>query len=966
MGHDVGIGGSAYRFATGAGPFAVRSNRRISRLVAAALCTLAAVLAVGAAQAHADFVWSPPTVVSQPPFAQPTAFTAISCASTSLCVGVDQQGNALRSTNPAAAHPTWTPALITPPMTCSGNILLDCPVSVLAVSCPSTSLCVALDYDGNALVSTNPTAAKPTWTETFVGPTNRFVGISCPSASLCVAVEANGRVETSTNPAGPSPAWIEQPIDGRNTLSGISCPSTSLCVAVDVEGNAIVSADPGDFAWSAPIDVDDDARLTSVSCVSTSSCVAVGYENLGGIFHGQAVATSNPAAATPTWTATEIDTSPQPDSGIVDSVSCASTSLCVAIDETGNAVTSTNPLASTPTWTPTDINGPAPIVAVSCVAGPLCVAVDGTGSTLTSANPAAASPTWTIAAVDGRNPLTGVSCPSTSFCAAVDTAGNALTSTNPSAATPTWSTVNIDGMNGLTAISCPSTSLCAAVDNIGNALISTDPTAANPTWTVSNLGDGMHAVSCASTSLCAAIGSAGVLTTTNPTAANPAWTTTAVGASYVGGISCPSTSLCVADDAGDFFGGNRSRALATTNPTQRPATWTKTAILPGPTPLYGVSCASPSLCAIGDLAGDVLVSTDPGAAAPTWTTAVVGGPREIDAVSCPSVSLCVAVGNVGNAAPAVISTDPADPFPIWNATNIGGMSVDAISCVSLSLCVAVDGLGEVVIGQWSGPLPPPAPVNLTRPTISGTPAQGQALGDINGSWSNSPTRFHYQWEGCDGAGNSCSAISGATGQGYTPIADDVGHTIRVQETASNTGGSSTSAVSNATGVVQAAQSGGGGGSGGGAGGVSGQGGGGVTTQGTSGTAPGATGATHNGSSATPTLRILKSSGTTELATFACSGTQSCRLTLTLTAVETIKGGRVLAIAVRKKVLVLGSATVTIGAGHSTTARVSLNAAGKKLLARYKKLNAKLTVAESGKTVGTFTVTFKAAANHHPS
>jgi hypothetical protein len=95
---------------------------------------------------------------------------------------------------------------------------------------------------------------------------------------------------------------------------------------------------------------------------------------------------------------------------------------------------------------------------------------------------------------------------------------------------------------------------------------------------------------------------------------------------------------------------------------------------------------------------------------------------------------------------------------------------------------------------------PPPPVNEAPPTISGEARQGQTLTDVHGKWSNSPTSYSYQWQQCEGS--SCTLISGATKQEYVPVAADVGHTIRVQETASNAGGSGSPATSSATAAVQ--------------------------------------------------------------------------------------------------------------------------------------------------------------------
>src|SRR5205807_2575468 len=97
--------------------------------------------------------------------------------------------------------------------------------------------------------------------------------------------------------------------------------------------------------------------------------------------------------------------------------------------------------------------------------------------------------------------------------------------------------------------------------------------------------------------------------------------------------------------------------------------------------------------------------------------------------------------------------------------------------------------------------PPPPPSNTSPPTISGTAQQGQTLTEAHGSWTNEPTSYAYQWQQCDSAGANCTAIAGATSQTYVPVAEDVGHTLRVQETASNAGGSSSPATSAQTAVV---------------------------------------------------------------------------------------------------------------------------------------------------------------------
>jgi hypothetical protein len=129
----------------------------------------------------------------------------------------------------------------------------------------------------------------------------------------------------------------------------------------------------------------------------------------------------------------------------------------------------------------------------------------------------------------------------------------------------------------------------------------------------------------------------------------------------------------------------------------------------------------------------------------------------------------------------------------------GGSSFSAAAATNVSMLGGVkSGDGKVTVTY--GAL---APVNTAPPTISGTAQQGQALTEAQGSWTNSPTSFGYQWHACDSAGAGCAPIAGATDQTYTLSAADVGHTIRVQETASNAGGAGVPATSGQTAVVTA-------------------------------------------------------------------------------------------------------------------------------------------------------------------
>jgi hypothetical protein len=115
---------------------------------------------------------------------------------------------------------------------------------------------------------------------------------------------------------------------------------------------------------------------------------------------------------------------------------------------------------------------------------------------------------------------------------------------------------------------------------------------------------------------------------------------------------------------------------------------------------------------------------------------------------------------------------------------------------------ALLGIGAVVgaVAVWVAPAAAAPPENTAAPTISGTARVGQTLTAQNGTWSNEPTAFRYQWQRCDAAGANCANIEGAVEKTYLVVQSDQARTLRVVVFASNIDGVS-SARSAQTGVV---------------------------------------------------------------------------------------------------------------------------------------------------------------------
>lgn len=113
--------------------------------------------------------------------------------------------------------------------------------------------------------------------------------------------------------------------------------------------------------------------------------------------------------------------------------------------------------------------------------------------------------------------------------------------------------------------------------------------------------------------------------------------------------------------------------------------------------LAGVSCSSPALCAVVDLAGNVLTSTDPGTGSRArWVKRNIERAHLgfLQGIACASTALCAAVDDTGH---VFTSTDPsAGRSAAWVKQRPDRQPLYGITCASTSLCVAVDKLGRVI------------------------------------------------------------------------------------------------------------------------------------------------------------------------------------------------------------------------------------------------------------------------------
>lgn len=334
---------------------------------------------------------------------------------------------------------------------------------LFGISCPTTSLCVAVGGNNTIASSTNPTAPGG-WNAVYAGegvvpgsPNQRQIkGVSCPSPQLCVAVNFEGKVYASTNPSGDASAWSVadlSPTGPSIHFYGVSCPTTAFCAAVGGDGVIAVSTNPagGAAAWTVTR-LPQPLELRGISCNSPSFCVAVGDSGTGirpeASNLGEIVTSTAPLAGA--WQQAELPGS----HGSLYAVSCPSTALCVSGDMFGNLLAATNPLGGAPAWSSFPGGATVQVTGASCFSAASCVLVDNNGDALSSTDPAAGAGAWAVQnlipySVDPliRNAIWSVSCPSPTFCAIGGT-GQVLTSLNPTAPPPAPEKSAGKGKNG--------------------------------------------------------------------------------------------------------------------------------------------------------------------------------------------------------------------------------------------------------------------------------------------------------------------------------------------------------------------------------------------------------------------------------------------------------------------------------------------------------------------------------------
>ena len=199
------------------------------------------------------------------------------------------------------------------------------------------------------------------------------------------------------------------------------------------------------------------------------------------------------------------------------------------------------------------------------------------------------------------------------------------------------------------------------------------------------------------------------------------------------------------------------------------------------------------------------------------STAVVGPPVPVN-TAAPTISGTARVGALLTEEHGAWTNGPSSYTYQWERCAGLGLSCLPIEGATHQTYVAVPadigftlvvqetasnatGPGSPAVSAATMPVAQEPPVDTAVPTISGSAETGQTLLAVHGTWTNQPTEYHEQWLLCDAAGTSCVAIHDAVSPAWIPIAADIGHTLRVQEVASDAGGAGEPVDSQPTVVV---------------------------------------------------------------------------------------------------------------------------------------------------------------------
>ncbi len=224
------------------------------------------------------------------------------------------------------------------------------------VTCLSSTSCVAVGFSSASDYLYEQSQTLTAWwnganwtidSSPSPGYGNFLQGVSCTAFTSCVAVgyvqNASG-IGSSLTESWNGSSWsvVASPDAGtlQNALTGVSCSAATSCIAVGTSGDVGGPSRPLFESWDGSVwsivqgatPTGGGSGLEGVSCAGPSACVSVGLAASPANLSQTLVEFSSGGP----WT---ILPSPTPGAlgGVLDGVSCATTSRCIAVGTSPNA-----------------------------------------------------------------------------------------------------------------------------------------------------------------------------------------------------------------------------------------------------------------------------------------------------------------------------------------------------------------------------------------------------------------------------------------------------------------------------------------------------------------------------------------------------------------------------------------------------------------------------------------------------
>lgn len=286
--------------------------------------TFCAVVSGSQASTFDGSAWTKPVGVGSR-----TSLVALSCPNSSFCIALDSSGDSF-----VFNGRSWAGAAGVEPLLSGGSIRTQ------LVSCSSSSFCVAVDNTGGAFVwNGTKWGEKTAGVDAPSGQVAGFLALSCPTASFCAVVSTVGELATFDGKQWSKPKLVDKKAHAANVASGpvdngvalVSCPQVESCVAIVGAGNSFVYNGKSTQDLSTVSPGPTGSTHTSASCPTINFCVAVGTETDGSTRSG----TSNSFDGTQ-WSG--VHTGLDKFGGGLVTVACPNTLFCVAFDGNGNAL----------------------------------------------------------------------------------------------------------------------------------------------------------------------------------------------------------------------------------------------------------------------------------------------------------------------------------------------------------------------------------------------------------------------------------------------------------------------------------------------------------------------------------------------------------------------------------------------------------------------------------------------------